>query len=319
MNVRRTQNAFTLIELLVVIAIIAILAAILLPVFAQAREKARQADCLSNLNQLGLASNMYIQDYDETYFPHRWNSGPNSNPLLSVLNTTCSDSGPISGAACGKTFWISLLQPYTKSYQVFQCPDSVNGWVEGKVGTMCGGSDNNTAIGCGGNGYGGQNSYGHNDIWMAPAAAFATPFGGAVNVVSDASVVRPSGTIMFVDSSYYGAAPDVCNESGHMINAAPTGGGSVPTSSSTNADCAYATGQGSFYPNYWMNIGNSNWSYSGGTVTPATALTLGPERHSGQINVQFVDGHTKSIPYLQVIGNICLWTTDADAPHPWCN
>ena len=64
------KKAFTLIELLVVIAIIAILSAILFPVFAQAREKARQATCTSNLNQIGLAWMMYIQDYDETIQPN---------------------------------------------------------------------------------------------------------------------------------------------------------------------------------------------------------------------------------------------------------
>lgn len=63
----RRNSAFTLIELLVVIAIIAILAAILFPVFAQAREKARQTSCLSNMKQIGTASMMYVQDYDETY------------------------------------------------------------------------------------------------------------------------------------------------------------------------------------------------------------------------------------------------------------
>ena len=68
MNANRShRNAFTLIELLVVIAIIAILAAILFPVFAQAREKARSASCLSNEKQIGLGLMMYTQDYDETY------------------------------------------------------------------------------------------------------------------------------------------------------------------------------------------------------------------------------------------------------------
>jgi len=68
----RTHRGFTLIELLVVIAIIAILAAILFPVFAQAREKARTISCLSNTKQIGLACMMYVQDYDETFFSQPW-------------------------------------------------------------------------------------------------------------------------------------------------------------------------------------------------------------------------------------------------------
>src|SRR5205085_3653962 len=66
---KASRHAFTLIELLVVIAIIAILAAILFPVFAKAREKARQASCTSNVKQLGMAWMMYVQDYDETFPP----------------------------------------------------------------------------------------------------------------------------------------------------------------------------------------------------------------------------------------------------------
>ena len=73
------QKAFTLIELLVVIAIIAILAAILFPVFAQAREKARAVSCLSNLKQIGLACMMYVQDYEETY-PSGWMPSGSSGP-----------------------------------------------------------------------------------------------------------------------------------------------------------------------------------------------------------------------------------------------
>src|SRR5688572_32605433 len=83
-NQRRVHGrraGFTLIELLVVIAIIAILAAILFPVFAQAREKARQAGCMSNCKQLGLASNMYAQDYDEMLPGHDWTKGQGLFPL----------------------------------------------------------------------------------------------------------------------------------------------------------------------------------------------------------------------------------------------
>lgn len=90
-------KGFTLIELLVVIAIIAILAAILFPVFARARENARRASCQSNLKQIGLGIMQYTQDYDERM------------PAL-VANTN-----PWYG-------WVQLTQPYIKSYQLFQCP-----------------------------------------------------------------------------------------------------------------------------------------------------------------------------------------------------
>ena len=89
------RRGFTLIELLVVIAIIAILAAILFPVFARAREKARQTSCMSNIRQLSAGAMMYSQDYDELVIP--------------------------SWLASNKT-WMDLINPYTKNAQIFICP-----------------------------------------------------------------------------------------------------------------------------------------------------------------------------------------------------
>ena len=93
------KAGFTLIELLVVIAIIAILASILFPVFAKAREKARQSSCLSNLKQMGLATMSYLQDYDESYPGH-------------------------TGGATAADDWPAMLIPYMKNAQIIQCPSA---------------------------------------------------------------------------------------------------------------------------------------------------------------------------------------------------
>ena len=106
-------RAFTLIELLVVIAIISVLAAILFPVFASAREKARQASCASNLKQLGLAWLMYAQDNDETVCPSYYFN----NNSFSIEYAWDFIIGPGSQTAEG------LLAPYTRSGALHQCPD----------------------------------------------------------------------------------------------------------------------------------------------------------------------------------------------------
>ena len=121
----RKNAGFTLIELLVVIAIIAILAAILFPVFAQARESARQTTCLSNLKQIALADLMYVQDYDETFVPVGGTSEqpwPDANTTPDKMTRLATD--PVTGAQTAKPVngWSLNLLPYIKNRGIFQCP-----------------------------------------------------------------------------------------------------------------------------------------------------------------------------------------------------
>jgi prepilin-type N-terminal cleavage/methylation domain-containing protein/prepilin-type processing-associated H-X9-DG protein len=137
MNHRRfgkAANAFTLIELLVVIAIIAILAAILFPVFAQAREKARQTACLSNLKQISLGLMMYTQDYDEVL----------AGNATTAPNTAQGDAGLATATPIGfldtnparvNRNWGRDTQPYIKNTGIYNCPNSVprSSWSAGSA------------------------------------------------------------------------------------------------------------------------------------------------------------------------------------------
>jgi prepilin-type N-terminal cleavage/methylation domain-containing protein/prepilin-type processing-associated H-X9-DG protein len=109
----RRERGFTLIELLVVIAIIAILAAILFPVFAQARAKARQSACLSNMKQLGTGLIMYAQDWDET-MPINDYIGNGLAPIPGWRDPRAGDS------------WASGIYPYVKNLQIYVCPEAVH-------------------------------------------------------------------------------------------------------------------------------------------------------------------------------------------------
>jgi prepilin-type N-terminal cleavage/methylation domain-containing protein/prepilin-type processing-associated H-X9-DG protein len=109
------RKGFTLIELLVVIAIIAILAAILFPVFARARENARRASCQSNLKQIGLGILQYVQDYDEKY--------PMCRTSNIVYNGTNNATAP----------WHLVIFPYTKSSQLYKCPSNTGTANGGKL------------------------------------------------------------------------------------------------------------------------------------------------------------------------------------------
>ncbi len=182
----RKSQAFTLIELLVVIAIIAVLAAILFPVFARARENARKASCLSNLKQMGLAWMMYTQDYDEKALPsgsaNVFTPGADENVLWNGY-TNFSSTASVTDATR------SPMWPYMKSAQFTGCPSAhntgVNIWGVTNYGY------NAIYIG----GYGG-----YVDTYKDYSGSVTVPAGATLTPISLAGIARPSETVLFGDS-----------------------------------------------------------------------------------------------------------------------
>jgi prepilin-type N-terminal cleavage/methylation domain-containing protein/prepilin-type processing-associated H-X9-DG protein len=138
MSHARSRSGFTLIELLVVIAIISILAAILFPVFAQAREKARQAACVSNMRQLGMAAHMYMEDNDEALYHHHEDyvlddgsqiptlppkQAPSGTPGTPTYDDAPECDGGGDGNSNAEKPWAIFFQPYLADRDVLYCPD----------------------------------------------------------------------------------------------------------------------------------------------------------------------------------------------------
>ncbi|MEJ5295040.1 MAG: DUF1559 domain-containing protein [Fimbriimonadales bacterium] len=167
------RKAFTLIELLVVIAIIAILGAILFPVFAQAREKARQSQCLANLRQVSLAALMYLQDYDERFFPAFFVGPDNLAPVRTY----------------GYYGWPWLLYPYTKVYEVFWCPSEAE--------SNCRKPDNPYF----GYVFGRFPAWGINQLTLSPGLDPYNPNEMPYLGVKLSSIERPAEILMFVESA----------------------------------------------------------------------------------------------------------------------
>jgi prepilin-type N-terminal cleavage/methylation domain-containing protein/prepilin-type processing-associated H-X9-DG protein len=261
-SMRPRRSAFTLIELLVVIAIIAILAAILFPVFAQAREKARQTQCLSNMKQMAIGALMYIQDYDEVVMPSR-----------NGADTTRQD-----GSVCraGNSSWVFKIQPYAKNWYVFRCPsnpdDPFGIWGAGLSNVApCNlsywpsmGINWNylqrtalTASGCVANG------------WCPGGIPIAT-----------ASIQRPAEMVFAADTKNVGDAA-----------------GYFTSYEIDSPACNQDFRNGGWYCGTWSNHG---WG-TGGTVGESINFSGGRgggtglfhARHNGGGNVVFMDGHAK--------------------------
>lgn len=170
------RRAFTLIELLVVIAIIAILAAILFPVFAQARDKARAISCVSGLKQVATALAMYSTDYDELVVPvNSWTWG---------INPRRRDGGVV---------WHELLQPYIKNWDVYTCPSKPTMKADRGLPAGTGLGPPRSSGGFGAN----------NHFYWGPPNSTNGPVPRSL-----AEVARPSDVIMFGDSRSDGPGPD---------------------------------------------------------------------------------------------------------------
>lgn len=174
----RTRRGFTLIELLVVIAIIALLAAILFPVFARARENARRASCQSNLKQIGLGVMQYIQDYDERYPASFFITGDTGPGTAASRSTAPFSSQRVST-------WMALIYPYVKSSQIFQCPSQTVTKIDGfAVDPGLGYMVTSRCDGTVGNGDG---------VFWASTTAGCTPLNAA-------AIVNASETVMMWDA-----------------------------------------------------------------------------------------------------------------------
>ncbi|HEY3333319.1 MAG TPA: DUF1559 domain-containing protein [Capsulimonadaceae bacterium] len=284
-NSQHKRAGFTLIELLVVIAIIAILAAILFPVFAQAREKARATACLSNLKQIGLAVTQYEQDYDEA--------------------VPCGTNGWGSGLG-----WASMVYPYVKSTAVFLCPSDAG------VGDIISYGLNSNFVGSALNG---------SAPIPAIVAKMAGPANSVmlfeVLNCSKPNVwgSQPSNTVwtmakMCKDSSSVGdcnnspAGDGRNNTGGNTLNGGNGVGNGVVTSATT---LKYATG---FLANSGSVDASGNLNPGAITDTNSYFITGGQGRHQNGANYLLADCHAKFMQPGSVGAGLDATTNGTDNP-----
>lgn len=261
-NSTRVRNGFTLIELLVVIAIIAILAAILFPVFAQAREKARQTSCLSNLKQISLSSLQYVQDFDETW-PLTF---VESYGAASVWTVPLKSDTP-DDIAREKTIYAEALMPYIKTYAVWACPSAKDlnpsnyGWASEEAALNDANGFKITYL---------MNGYLHG--W--PDAETRSP-ASVVSFSESAGKQAIIGAVPSFPIAYDRAATSMTKFRKGTVtdpNASPNTTGNC---ASPDAAAAYAFTEFSRAPTWWNHTGGSNYAYMDGHVkfvkNPSTA------------------------------------------------
>jgi prepilin-type N-terminal cleavage/methylation domain-containing protein/prepilin-type processing-associated H-X9-DG protein len=273
------RAGFTLIELLVVIAIIAVLAAILFPVFAQAREKARGAACLSNLKQIGTAWRLYTQDYDEMFptsdpgdVANMWVPGGQSQSLRCA---DMKDRGGYGG-------WVgNLLLPYARNNTIFQCPSNPHLYAV-NTGSGCAGPKGNDEAFA-------KAKWGIPYLWVGYGYNYVCLWN-----TGDASVSRPSDLIALYDSfSPWGDCPYTEKKNSNW-NCGVWYERDIP---------AFLTKLGLPLHPEMKNPLTSGWKPYIPYVAP----------HHNTLNVMFADGHAKAARWDQMKwGNLDGFIPDSD-------
>lgn len=226
------RRAFTLIELLVVIAIIAVLAAILFPVFAKAREKARQTTCASNERQIGLALLQYVNDYDES-LPAADYAGPGVSAFAVKGQTGAQQTNPT---------WADFVQPYVKSFGVFVCPSDASGPPKDMAGAVVPGLPLSYAL----------NTY----LFKVPTGARNGVSGGSLNQFD-----TPAAKLL--------VAENASNQGQELVNPGRYLGFARHTEGS---NFLYADGHVKWhrFPAWWQSVPATTWSSIAGTPGTAT-------------------------------------------------
>jgi prepilin-type N-terminal cleavage/methylation domain-containing protein len=269
------KKAFTLIELLVVIAIIAILAAILFPVFAQAKLAAKKTQGLAQAKQVGTATEMYLSDSDDVLPSYRF-SVPDAAEPINPFYLKLKAAGDARAATLESqgvrtihaVFYNQLIEPYTKNNDLFKAPTNSEAWANWQdKGTW----DN------GFHSYGGQNSYGLNNYLLQSNKGTASSI-----------IAEPSNTLLMVDATYYNTLP-----------AQPTTGNC--TLNGLNP------GNSASYPHYWKHLGNSKLNFNAlGNADPDNASNASVwnginNRYGGVLNVVRTDTSAKAINGKQLV------------------
>jgi len=269
------KRAFTLIELLVVIAIIAILAAILFPVFAQAKLAAKKTAGLNQTKQIGLGINLYLNDSDDTLPGYRFNSTTDAiNPTYLKYKAAGDPKAAKFEAEGANTikaiFFNQLIDPYVKNDDLWKAPTNSNAWANYQdKGTWDPGFFS----------YGGQNSYGLNNYLIKGNAG-----------TSASIIAETSNTLVAVDATYYNTLPAQPNNTACRL------GGYIPPSAT--------------YLHYWKHMGNNQLNFNAlGSPDPtdptnATVIANIKARYSGVLNVVRADSSAKSLQVAFLINDL---------------